>query len=184
MRADFKVVLDSCVLANYGVANLLLLLAEKPRLYLPQGSTTILDETQRTQTQRLGWPLAIAQSFRSELQRAFPEACADGFDYLIGQCRNDEKDRHILACAIHAKAEVILTFNLRDFSEDALQPWGIKATHPQDYLLMLFTLEPLHVVQQLGEIAEKRGCTLADHLIDLGRFLPTFSARLLDDLNA
>lgn len=35
MRADFKVVLDACVLANYGVANLLLSLAEKPRLYLP-----------------------------------------------------------------------------------------------------------------------------------------------------
>lgn len=35
MRADFRVVLDACVLANYGVANLLLLLAEKPRLYLP-----------------------------------------------------------------------------------------------------------------------------------------------------
>ena len=49
MRADFKVVLDACVLANYGVANLLLLLAEKPRLYLPLWSEEILAETYRTQ---------------------------------------------------------------------------------------------------------------------------------------
>lgn len=35
MRADFKVVLDACVLANHGVCNLLLKLAEKPRLYRP-----------------------------------------------------------------------------------------------------------------------------------------------------
>jgi hypothetical protein len=36
MRADFKVVLDACVLANFGVCDLLLRLAERPRLYLPR----------------------------------------------------------------------------------------------------------------------------------------------------
>jgi len=32
MRADFKVMLDAYVLANFGVADLLFRLAEKPRL--------------------------------------------------------------------------------------------------------------------------------------------------------
>ena len=177
-------VLDACVLANYGVANLLLLLAEKPRLYLPFWSETILGETWKTQTQQLGWDQGIADSFKTELSKAFPEAMVDGFEYLIEQCTNDTKDRHVLACAIHCKAEVLLTFNLRDFPERSLSQWGITAKHPQDYLLTLFALEPLHVMQQLGGIAQKRGCTLEDHLIDLGRFMPAFSSHLLDELNS
>ncbi len=184
MRADFRVVLDACVLANYGVANLLLLLAEKPRLYLPVWSEEILAETRRTQVQRLRWSESIADSFQSELRRAFPEGLVQGFEHLVEQCTNDSKDRHVLACAIHSKAEVILTFNLRDFTAVALTPWGVTAKHPQDYLLTLFDLEPLHVMHQLGGIAQKRGCTLEDHLIDLGRFVPEFSARLLDELNS
>jgi predicted nucleic acid-binding protein len=184
MRADFKVVLDACVLANYGVANLLLLLAEKPRLYLPFWTERILEETRNTQIRRLRWNTAIADSFSTELQKAFPEAMVSGYEYLMDRCTNDEKDRHVLACAIHCKAEVILTFNLRDFPTDSLSPWRIWARHPQDYLLTLFGMEPLHVMSQLGAIAQKRGCSLEDHLIDLGRFVPDFSARLLDDLNS
>jgi hypothetical protein len=42
MRADFKVVLDACVLANFGVCDLLLRLAERPRLYLPRWSEELL----------------------------------------------------------------------------------------------------------------------------------------------
>jgi predicted nucleic acid-binding protein len=184
MRADSRVVLDACVLANYGVANLLLLLAERPRLYLPTWSEEILAETQRTQLDHLGWPPHLTDTFQSELRRAFPEALVSGHAHLIDQCSNDPKDRHVLACAIHSKSELIITFNLRDFPEQALAPWGISACHPQDFLLTVLALEPLHVMHQLGGIAQKRKCTLDEHLIDLGRFVPDFSARLLDDLNS
>ncbi|MCX6880769.1 MAG: PIN domain-containing protein [Verrucomicrobia bacterium] len=184
MRADFRVVLDACVLANYGVANLLLLLAEKPRLYLPAWSDEILAETRRTQIDQLGWEARLADSFQSELCRAFPEGLVNGYEHVVGQCSNDEKDRHVLACAIHCNSELILTFNLRHFPEDALAPWGVSAFHPQDYLITLFDLEPLQVMHQLGAIAQKRGCTIEDHLIDLGKFLPQFSSRLLDELNS
>lgn len=34
MQADFKIVLDACVLANIAVCDLFLRLAEKPRLFL------------------------------------------------------------------------------------------------------------------------------------------------------
>lgn len=184
MRADFRVVLDACVLANFGVANLLLLLAEKPRLYLPVWSEEILAETQTTQQKHLRWPPELAETFGSEMRRVFPESLTAGFAHLLSHCTNDEKDRHVLACAIQSKAEIILTFNLRHFPEAALKRWGVQALHPQDYLLTLFALEPLHVMHQLGGIAEKRGCTLEDHLIDLGKFLPQFSARLLDELES
>lgn len=155
MRADFKVVLDACVLANYGVANLLLLLAEKPRLYLPLWSEEILAETRRTQVKKFLWEERIADGFQTQLRSEFPESLVSGYDHLVGECTNDPKDRHVLACAIHSKAEEILTFNLRDFQAASLAPWGITATHPQDYMLMLFELEPLHVMHQLGAVAQK-----------------------------
>lgn len=182
MKADFRVVLDACVLANYAVADLLLRLAEKPRLYLPRWSEEILAETRRTQVGDLGWPEDIAESFATALRSAFPEAMVSGYEHLKVHCLNDEKDRHVLACAIHAKSEIILTYNLRDFKSEHLSPWDVSAHHPQDYLNILFDLEPLQVMQVLGAIAGRRRCSLEDHLIDLGRFLPTFSSRVLDEL--
>ena len=184
MRADFKVVLDACVPANYGVANLLLSLAEKPRLYLPVWSEEILSETRRTQVGRFLWEERIADSLHAQLRRVFPESLIQGFDHLITECTNDTKDRHVLACAIHSKAEVILTFNLRDFPAASLARWGITAEHPQDYLLMLLKLEPLLVMHQLGVIAGKRSCSLEDHLIDIGRFVPAFTAKVLEELES
>jgi len=182
MKADFRVVLDACVLANYAVADLLLRLAEKPRLYLPCWSERILEETTRTQIGDLNWSEDIAESFDSALRSSFPEAMMTQFEHLEAHCGNDEKDRHVLACAIHAHAEVILTFNLRDFQPDHLEPWGVSALHPQVYLNTLFDLEPLHVMQVLGAIAGRRRRSLEDHLIDLGRFLPLFSSRVLDEM--
>jgi len=44
MIADYKILLDANVLANYAVCNLYLRLAEKPRLFLPKWSPDILDE--------------------------------------------------------------------------------------------------------------------------------------------
>ena len=59
MNANSGVVLDACVLANFGVCDLLLTLAETPRLYRPLWSREILEEVQRTQTGKLGWPEAL-----------------------------------------------------------------------------------------------------------------------------
>lgn len=183
MRADFKVVLDACVLANYGVCNLLLRLAESPRLYQPRWSDEILRETRRTHLDDLGWPESLADSFQAALRTEFPEAMVESHDHLIPLCKNDPKDRHVLAAAIHSKAELILTFNLRDFPAAELDRWNVTAIHPQDYLLTLYEIEPVIVLHQLEEIAHRRKVKLEDHLIDLGKFLPTLSQRIWEDLN-
>ncbi len=184
MRADFKVVLDACVLANFGVCDLLLRLAERPRLYLPRWSEELLRETERTHVQELGWPPEIAASFQAALRANFPEALVGGYHHLLPLCQNDPKDHHVLACAVQCQAELILTFNLQDFPTGALQPWTIEAKHPQDYLLTLYALDQAAVLHKLEEIAHKRGCPLEDHLIGLGQFLPAFARRVLDSLDS
>lgn len=181
MRADFRVVLDACVLANFGVCDLFLRLAETPRLYLPRWSQDILAETERTHLNDLGWPPNIAANFQSAVRAAFPEALVSDYQPFIEQCRNDPKDRHVLACAIKAEAEVITTFNMKDFPPESLLPWKTKAIHPQDYLLTLYSMDPVVVLHKIEEIARKRDVPLEDHLISLGAFLPLFSQRLLND---
>ena len=55
---------------------------------------------------------------------------------------NDEKDRHVLAAAVHCGAETIVTFNLRHFRPEHLSPWGVRAVHPQESLMELLREEP------------------------------------------
>ncbi len=183
MKADFRVCLDACVLANFGVADLLLRLAERPRQYLPIWSAEILNEVHRTQREQLDWPEHLADSFRDELRAHFPEARTSGFEHLIEHLKNDPKDRHVLAAAIQARAELILTFNLKDFPEEALSPWGIDARHPQEYLLTLYEMDPLQIVSRISAIATERERDQQEVLIQLGQSVPAFSTRLLSDLN-
>jgi hypothetical protein len=70
----------------------------------------------------------------------FTEAMVTGHEWLIEQCKNHEKDRHVLACAIRRRADVITTFNVRDFPEDALKQWNVAAMHPQEELISLYAL--------------------------------------------
>ena len=182
MRADYKVVIDSCVLANYGVCDLLLRVAERPRLFVPHWSEKILAEVHRTHLHKLDWEPELADSFQSEVRRAFPESIIDGYEAFLPALSNDPKDRHILAAAIKGACPLILTFNLRHFPKEALDPWQVTAEHPHDYLIVLYEMEPKRVAACLGEIAGKRNLEIEDVLIRLGKTLPAFANRVLDDL--
>jgi len=183
MRADFRVFLDACVLANIAVCDLLLRMAERPRQYVPIWSGRVLDEVYRTHTEKLGWEKRLALSFREALQEHFPEALTTDYEHLLPAVTNDPKDMHVLAAAIHGGAEVILTFNLKDFPEKALSPWHMEAKHPQDYLETLYDIDDRQVVARISAIAAKRGEDMEDVLVRLGTALPKFSSRLLRDLD-
>lgn len=100
MNADYKVLLDACVLANFGVCDLYLRLSESPRMLLPKWSQQILNETHRTQTEKLGWDGGLADTFQHALKESFPEAMITGYDDLIKLMENEKKDRHVLAAAV------------------------------------------------------------------------------------
>jgi hypothetical protein len=54
----------------------------------------------------------------------------------------DEDDRHVLAAAIRAGADVIVTFNLRDFPDDVVHKYGIAVQHPDEFIKGLLDLAP------------------------------------------
>lgn len=58
----------------------------------------------------------------------------------------DPDDRHVLAAAIHCRAEVILTRNLRDFPASVLAEYGIRAEAPDPFIHRLLTAHPEGVI--------------------------------------
>ena len=53
----------------------------------------------------------------------------------------DADDRHVLAAAIAAQANVIITFNLKDFPAEVLKPYGVEAQHPDRFVSHLLDLD-------------------------------------------
>lgn len=183
MKADYRVFLDACVLANFGVCDLLLRLSERPRLIVPRWSAAVLAEVRRTQLGPLRWPSTLADSFHVKIREAFPDAEVTGYEDLLPLLTNHPGDRHVLAAAIRGNCPLVLTFNLKHFPADALKAWNTQASHPQDYLSVLYDMEPAQVTACLCEIAARRHIEVEDVLIRLGKVLPTFAQRLLDDLS-
>ena len=85
---------------------------------------------------------------RMLMERALPSARVEGYERHIASISlPDLDDRHVVAAAIEIEAEVIVTFNLRDFPQRVLEPFGLKALHPDAFVLSLFDVHPNHVVQ-------------------------------------
>ena len=71
-----------------------------------------------------------------------------GYEQLIDELElPDADDRHVLAAAIKSDAEVIVTFNLKDFPSEYIGRYGIKAQHPDDFILNLINLNSELVCQ-------------------------------------
>lgn len=62
----------------------------------------------------------------------------------------DPDDRHVLAAAIVAQAEIIVTFNLADFPAATLKNYGVRALSPDAFLLELFPQNSTRIVSALA----------------------------------
>ena len=174
MRADYRVVLDSCVLIPMPLADTLLRMAEAPRLYLPRWSELIMDEVTRNLVAKWNMPIDKARKREDEIRWHFPEAWVEGFQSLVDLMTNDPGDRHVLAAAVRSHAELIVTYNRRHFSSDTVQPWEIEIQSPSAFLRGLYDLEPGLFVRKLHEQAEAIGFPLECMLRSLSKNAPAF----------
>jgi predicted nucleic acid-binding protein len=80
---------------------------------------------------------------RTLMNEAVRDCLVTGYEDLIGSLSlPDPDDRHVLAAAIRAGAEVIITYNLSDFPAATLACYDVEARHPDDFLLELLDFAP------------------------------------------
>jgi predicted nucleic acid-binding protein len=177
------IVLDACVLANVSLCDTLLRLAEPPRLFEPKWSEEIIRETTRTLELKLGWPRSLTAHLEKELSAHFSEAWISGYESLIPRMTNDEKDRHVVAAAVHGEAAIVLTLNLRHFRPEHLATWGVRALHPQSFLIEVFRQEQALVMAKLEQQAADRSRSLRQLLDILNGTVPDFAALVSDAIS-
>jgi predicted nucleic acid-binding protein len=85
---------------------------------------------------------------RKFMDESVRDAVVTGYEPLISTLTlPDPDDLHGLAAAIHSKANVIVTMNLKDFPERVLSPHDIVAQHPDDFVLRLLELDAEAVLE-------------------------------------
>jgi predicted nucleic acid-binding protein len=150
--SSFGVVLDACVLIPATLRDTLLRAVEKG-MYRLHWSDKILDEVRRNLVKRGMTSPEDAQDLIEQMDRFFAEANVRGFEVLIPAMTNDPKDRHVLAAAVMSRSQVIVTSNIKDFPKPALDPFGIEAQTPDEFLTYLFYLNPTLMMEILTEQA-------------------------------
>jgi predicted nucleic acid-binding protein len=141
--------LDANVLYPAPLRDFLLRLATA-RLFTPQWSDEIQDEwTRNLLANRDDLTAEQINRTRNLMDKAFPDACVTGYEGLIPTLTNDPKDRHVLAAAITSGAAQIVTFNIKDFPEASLSPYGIQAVRPDSFALTLYQESPAEMLATL-----------------------------------
>jgi predicted nucleic acid-binding protein len=176
----FPAFLDTCVLYPAYLCDTLLRLAEA-EAYRPLWSADVLAELRRNLIERGLGPDRVDRRI-AQMTRSFPDAAVTGYESLIGGMTNDPKDRHVLAAAVRANAEVVVTFNLADFPDPALKPFDIIAIHPDDFLLDQLDLYPgmtMEVLRQQAASYQREPTTVPGVLVLLERGgVPQFAAEV------
>ncbi|MER5495565.1 PIN domain-containing protein [Streptomyces sp. NPDC002490] len=98
---------------------------------------------------------------RAELRRRMNAAVRDcivtGYEPLIdGLKLPDPNDRHVLAAAIRAGAQVIVTDNSKDFPSEYVAEWGIEQKTADAFVMDLIDLDDRVVYGCVMEIAGSR----------------------------
>lgn len=152
----FTVIYDANVLYPSMLRDLLVRIA-MTGMVRARWTERILDETfGNLAANRPDLDAAKLSRTRELMCMAVPDCLVEGYEQLeaaFGSLPGPD-DAHVMAAAVKVQAQVIVTNNLKDFPPDVLDPWGIEAKHPDDFLIDQFYLDALElhaVVRNMSE---------------------------------
>jgi predicted nucleic acid-binding protein len=156
--SNFTAVYDACVLYPAPLRDLLMQLALTD-LYRARWTNDIHDEWIRNVLKNHPHLTLEKLTRTKQLMNTHVRDClVDGYQSLICSIQlPDPDDRHVLAAAIRCQAGVILTFNLKDFPSESLNPYDIEAQHPDTFISHLLDLNSAKVcnaaeIQQIADL--------------------------------
>lgn len=143
--AKFSAFLDANVVYKSHVRDLILRCAETDTFKV-YWSPHIEQEVARALTDKV--ELARIQRLFAIMQQAFPDSVVIGYESFVESIAlPDPKDRHVVAAAMRAHCDVIVTENVKDFPDEELAKYDLEAQHPDIFLLHHYTLEPQKTVR-------------------------------------
>lgn len=180
----FPAFFDTNVLYGALLNDLVLELADRG-LYRPLWSKDVLFELSKNLVKNGEDPNLVAKRVGT-MERYFPDAMVAGYEDLVPSMTNDAKDRHVLAAAIRGGAEVLVTFNVKDFPVGSVGPFDVEVVHPDDFLQDQLDLHPAPTLRALVDLVEaydSPSMTVDDFLLALARagvpnFVSAVRARL------
>lgn len=162
-----------------------LLCCAKSGLYRVHWSQEILDEAIRNLVKNEQTTRAKAGYTEQQMKKIFPEAMVEVRPEFVKVMRNHPKDRHVLAAAVVARAQVIVTSNLQDFQKAALDPFDVEAQHPDVFLTHLYDLEPelvVDIIRRQAQVFKRPPKTAYELLTLLHKQVPEFADRVQQHL--
>ncbi len=166
--SNFTAVYDACVLYPAPLRDLLMELALTD-LFRARWSEKIHQEWIRNVLKNRP-DLNESEMLRTKayMDTNVRDALVTDFELLIPSLElPDKNDRHVLAVAIRCSADVIVTFNLKDFPADYLLTFDVETQHPDDFILYLLDLYP----GQVCRAAEKVRQRLRSPRMDYSKYL-------------
>lgn len=125
---------------------------------------------------------ALART-RTLMDRALPQASTHGYEGLIPTLTlPDPDDCHVLAAALHSGADVLLTFNLKDFPPANVPGCVLLVTHPDAWLVDVTAQDEeltLTVVRELLAALRSPPLKVADLAEALNRLTLTRTAEVM-----
>lgn len=151
--SQFTALFDACVLYPAPLRDLLMELALTD-LFRAKCTNEIHDEWIRNLLKnRPDLTLERLQITRDKMNLHIQDSLVENYQSLIPLLAlSDQDDRHVLAAAICARADVIITFNLSDFPPESVEIYGIEAQHPDEFINHLIDLAPPLVYKAIQEI--------------------------------
>ncbi len=186
--------LDACVLFQGRLTDLLLNLAEAGA-FEPVWSNAIHAEWMKNLNVRFGIPGDRIAYRRGEMEKAFPAANVDATPALISSvqahCKTaaQMKDAHVIATAIRAKADVIVTHNIKDFAGSALMEFNLSKVRPDNFCVQLLATQTERVLNGIRahRVSLKKAALppagYLQYLADDKSGIPKFSLALKPYLN-
>lgn len=154
--SNFAVVYDACVLYPAPLRDLLVQLATT-RIFRAKWTNQIHDEwIKNLLINRPDLKAEQLNRVRELMNQNIQDSLVTDFESLISTIElPDPDDRHVLAAAITAEADVIVTFNLKDFPAKMLAIHNIEAKHPDDFISDLFDRNPQEVMGAITTIRSR-----------------------------
>ncbi|HSS96733.1 MAG TPA: PIN domain-containing protein [Terriglobales bacterium] len=173
-------VLDACVLVPMALCDTLLRLAEEPAMYRPVWSAQIMQELAKALKTKLRRSTTQIEYRLKQMNAAFPQTMVKIPNALIkaSECIPDKNDRHILAAAIVAHADVIVTQNTKHFPAKCLDEYNVITMTADDFLLDRYYLNHQTVVDKLDDQAAAIAKDRAFIISSLKLVAPKFAKQL------